>query len=170
MASISTDQAGGRRIQFQNGDGKRKAIRLGNVSLRKCEDWVRHIEQMLEADRFGQTVDHATVAWCEALPDELHSKLVVAGLVSTRDTQARTLRAFLDGYFHGRKDVKPATILQCYLEDDSRVGTRWRASNTKRNFVSAMAGHRLGKGESLCPIAENGASSKRCDANDAALP
>ena len=122
MASISTDQAGGRRIQFQGCDGKRKAIRLGNVSLRKCEEWIRHIEQILEANRFGQTVDHATVAWSEALPDELHQKLVVAGLLATRDTQARTLRAFLDGFIRGRKDVKPATKIGWNQVADSLTG------------------------------------------------
>lgn len=149
MASISTDQAGGRRIQFQNGDGKRKAVRLGNVALRKCEEWVRHIEQMLEANRFGQTVDHATVAWSEALPDELHEKLVVAGLVSTRDIQVCTLRAFLDGYILGRKDVKPATKIVWNQVADSLTGyfgDDRKLTSVTEGEASAFKQHLIGTG------------------------
>ena len=109
MASISTDSSGCRRIQFVNEEGKRKAIRLGKVSLRKAEEWIRHIEQMSEATRFSQNLDLATQSWAEGLSDELYEKLVSVGLMPSRQTHVSRLKPFLDTYIEGRKDVKPAT-------------------------------------------------------------
>ncbi len=122
MASISTDNSGKRRIQFVGPDGSRKSIRLGKVSLRKCEEWVRHIEQILEANRFNQAIEHGTVSWTESLTDELYQKLAAVGLVASRETQIRTLRAFLDGFIQERKDVKPATKIVWKQVADSLSG------------------------------------------------
>ncbi|MDZ4848509.1 MAG: tyrosine-type recombinase/integrase [Pirellulaceae bacterium] len=109
MASISTDSAGSRRIQFTNVEGVRKTIRLGKVSLRKTEEWVRHVEQLAEAVRFSQTAEHATQSWAEKLPDELYEKLVTVNLMPSRNTLISTLRPFIDAFIDGRKDVKAST-------------------------------------------------------------
>ena len=122
MASISTDRAGNRRIQFVADDGKRKAINLGKVALRKVEVWVRHIEQILEAKRFAQTVEPPTLAWVESLTDELHCKLVLVGLMPSRESTANRLNAFLDGFIAGRKDVKPATKIVWRQVADALTG------------------------------------------------
>ena len=42
MASLSRDKSGGKRILFIDADGKRRAIRLGKVSVRAAESGLRH--------------------------------------------------------------------------------------------------------------------------------
>lgn len=49
MASISTDKAGNRKIQFVNGDGKRKSVYLGKTSKADCKEICTKIEAILAA-------------------------------------------------------------------------------------------------------------------------
>ncbi len=63
MASLSTDPNGNRTIQFTAADGKRRSIRLGNLSLRKVESIKAHVEHLNAAALSGMAVDGETAAW-----------------------------------------------------------------------------------------------------------
>jgi len=146
MASISTDSAGSRRIQFTNVDGVRKTIRLGKVSLRKTEEWVRHVEQLTEAVRFTQNAEPATLAWAEKLSDELYEKLVSVSLMPSRETHVSTLRPFIDAFIDARNDVKLSTkevwklagnTLVAYFGADRKLATVTEvdAETFKQNLI-----------------------------------
>jgi len=49
MASISTDKAGNRKIQFSDGNGIRKIVRIGKLPMKAAESILSKIEAILEA-------------------------------------------------------------------------------------------------------------------------
>ena len=49
MASISTDAKGNRKIQFSDGNGSRKIVRLGKLPMKAAETILAKIEAILEA-------------------------------------------------------------------------------------------------------------------------
>ena len=55
----------------------------------------------------GQPIDRQTSLWVSEIGEKLHQKLARAGLIEQR--AASSLKAFLDAYVEGRKDVKPST-------------------------------------------------------------
>lgn len=82
MASISNDSNGGKRIQFVDGDGKRKAIRLGKVSKRDAEAVRNKVEALLSAKLSGASgVDREVAAWLGKIEKRLLEKLRRAGLL-----------------------------------------------------------------------------------------
>ena len=60
MASISTDENGNRTIQFVAGDGRRKSIRLGKVSLRLAREVKTRMENLNAALIAGCLADNET--------------------------------------------------------------------------------------------------------------
>src|SRR5215207_1656727 len=110
MASISSDKAGNRTLQFVAGDGKRRSIRLGKVP-KKTADSIRIRVEFLNAAAVGNTpLDAETAAWVTRVGDDLHAKLAAVGLVPSRTPMAvATLAEFCDGYIASRTDVKPNT-------------------------------------------------------------
>ncbi|MDB5344372.1 MAG: hypothetical protein JWP89_2749 [Schlesneria sp.] len=115
MASISTDSEGLRRILFVSGEGKRKAIRLGRVSMKLAESFLTRVESMASALMLRQPFDRDLSLWLAGLADKQFEKLVKAGLVQPRNQKTNavpvgpTLGEFIDQYTAGRKDVKPGT-------------------------------------------------------------
>lgn len=107
MASLTWDGGDRARIQFID-DDKRKAIRLGKVSLSVAELVKRNLEAILSVRQHGATLDMATAKWMESIGDTLHAKIAHAGLIEPRTR--RTLNEFIDQYIAGRNDVKPGTI------------------------------------------------------------
>ncbi len=63
MASISTDSAGRRRIQFVDKNGKRKAIRLGEVPLKWAEGVMARVEDLATAQMLQETFDRKLASW-----------------------------------------------------------------------------------------------------------
>ena len=51
VASLSTDSAGRRRIQFVDTNGKRRAVRLGKVSMREASEIKTKIEAIVDYDK-----------------------------------------------------------------------------------------------------------------------
>src|SRR5262249_46355332 len=109
MASISRDPNGGARIQFVGGDGHRRAIRLGKVPDRDAERVKEKVEQLNAAARAGIDPPARLVEWLQDVGDDLHAKLVKAGLAPPRATACPTLGEFLEAYKAGRADVGDGT-------------------------------------------------------------
>ncbi len=81
MASISNDKSG-KRIQFIDEDGKRKAIRLGKVSKRDAETVKLKVEALVSAKLTGASgVDRGTAEWLGKVDAKLLAKLRTAGLL-----------------------------------------------------------------------------------------
>jgi hypothetical protein len=115
MASISTDDAGRRRILFKMPDGARRQIRLGKIALKKAETVQGHVEEILKALELNMSMRHETVAWIAKAGDKLVKKLAAVGLIEPRQPQgaksaALAIVAFVDGYIALRTEVKPNTL------------------------------------------------------------
>jgi len=108
MASISKEPGGRRRIQFVDGNDKRRSIRLGKCSQRFAENVKLHVEALAVAKGGRVAVEPATLKWVREISDELARKLARVGLIEPRKTT--TLGELVDGYIAGRKDVKPSTL------------------------------------------------------------
>ena len=123
MASIAKDPNGRKRILFVNGDGERKAIRLGKMSLPDAREVKSKVEAILSATVSRSAFDNPTAAWVADIPDSLAAKLAQVGLIPKRgQRKAGTLESFVEAYIVRRTDdVSPHT---------QRI---WR--QTKRNLV-----------------------------------
>ena len=109
MASISNDPNGRRRILFNGADGKRRAVRLGKVSLRFAESVKVKIEDLVSATITGHAPADETSRWLVDLDSQLHDKISAVGLARRR--ARATLAAFIDTYVGSRTDVKASTRL-----------------------------------------------------------
>jgi len=127
VASISKEPNGRKRILFVNGDGGRKAIRLGKMSLPDAREVKSKVEAILSANLSRRAFDNPTAAWVADIPDSLATKLAQVGLIPKRDRRkASTLECFVESYIVRRTDdVSPNT---------QRI---WR--QTKRNFAAFFA-------------------------------
>jgi integrase len=111
MASIGCDPNGRKRILFVAGDGSRKTIRLGKVTLKQAEATKVKIEQLqLSASGITGVVDDETARWLAGLDDGIYKKLADVGLVAKRPkVESVLLGAYLQRYADDRIDVKQAT-------------------------------------------------------------
>lgn len=107
MASVSTDNAGRRRILFFDVNGKRRAIRLGKVPMKAAQEICRRVEYLVTAQISNSAVDADTARWVGSIGDDLTKKLAKVGLVAPRSSAA--LATFVDAYIDGRTDIKPRT-------------------------------------------------------------
>ena len=107
MASISNDPNGRRRILFVGADGKRRAIRLGKVSLRYAEAAKVKVEDLVSARITGHASADETTRWLGNLEASLYDKLARVGLAKPRESAM--LGAFTRAYIDGRSDIKPRT-------------------------------------------------------------
>src|SRR4030042_777004 len=111
MASISRDPGKCKRILFVSPDGRRRAIRLGKMSIKAAENFKLNLENLLTS-RITGSLDGATAQWIADLPDDIHSKLASAGLMTGRAARVSvTLGPFLAEYAQSRSDVKLNTQL-----------------------------------------------------------
>ena len=107
MASVVRDPNGFKRVQWSNGHGDRRTLRLGNVSVRQAEQLKVRIEQLLAARSTG-VLDAEASRWVESLDDAMHRKLSHLGVVKPRDRHVMTLGQLLEHYF-ATLAVKPGT-------------------------------------------------------------
>jgi integrase len=111
MASISTDPAGNRTIQFIGSDRKRRSIRLGKVRrMKNVETICDRVEELVAARLSGKSPKPSVVEWLDEITDDLHTKLAAVGLVERRGGASDTLGNFLDQYIAIRRDVRPNTL------------------------------------------------------------
>ncbi len=134
MASLFRLADGRKRIQFYDGNGKRRSIGLGSISNRNAERIRDKVEQLVE-HRITQTpLDQSVSRWLADLDDKLHAKLVKAGLSQCREPRVRTnegvrLGEFLKSHISKRKNVK--------------TSTRTLYRHTVRNLISFFGEDRL---------------------------
>lgn len=107
MASISTNKQGNRRVQFVDGDGRRKSVYLGKRTIRAAETIKIRVQHLLSAKFSGDGWDSDTSRWVASLEDELAAKLAAVGLIPTRARS--TVSDFTAVYVAGRTDTKPRT-------------------------------------------------------------
>jgi hypothetical protein len=110
MASISTDPAGNRTIQFVGSDRKRRSIRLGKMRLKLVETIRDRVEELVACNLSGKSPKPSIIEWLDEIQDDLHSKLAAVGLVESRIGATDALGAFLDRYIATRGDVRPNTL------------------------------------------------------------
>ncbi len=112
MASISTDANGNRKIQFVNGDGKRKSVYLGKTSKVDCKEICSKIEALLAAQLSRRSLASEVAEWVGNVPDVLADKLAGVGLIAPRakrQEDTTKLGEFIDAYIDSRTDVKLRT-------------------------------------------------------------
>ncbi len=126
MASISTDANGNRKIQFSDGDGKRKTVYLGDMPMRDVKEVRAKIEAILEAKLSRRSLAPEVAEWVGGAPAVLADKLVGVGLIAPRldgneaDCGAR-LGQFLTDHLARRTDLKGTSLVvyehvQCNLQ------------------------------------------------------
>jgi integrase len=100
------------RVLIRTSDGRRHTIRLGRVNKKIAETARRMIESLESARVAGHSPDRETSEWVGRLGDEIHDRLVKAGLVPPRAKAAAaitTLGEHLESYFAGLGKQKPTT-------------------------------------------------------------
>ena len=96
------------KIELSKGDG-RTVISLGMMPKKTAELCLSMIEQIHVANAAGQSYSVEVAAWTANIGDELHTKLVNAGLL--RQRQRRTLGTFVTDYIAERSDWKEQTVV-----------------------------------------------------------
>ena len=113
MASISKDPNGRKRLLYVDGNGDRKKIHLGKMTVADAREVKTKVENILSANGSLRGFDNATAQWIADIPDSLADKLAAKGLIAPRikkqSAPAETLGQFLADYAKRRIDVKPAT-------------------------------------------------------------
>ena len=115
MASISTDKSGNRKIQFSDGNGGRKIVRLGKATMKAAETILAKLEAILEANLSRRSLAPEVATWLGEIPDVLAKRLVAVELIAPREKRqadTTTLGEFIDAYLAERVDLKPSTIEQ----------------------------------------------------------
>lgn len=120
MASLFRLADGRQRIQFYDGNGKRRSISLGSISNRNAERIRDKVEQLVE-HRITQTpLDPSVSRWLASLDSRLHVRLFKAGVIehhksdgdggSAADTpKDATLIEFFDRYMSECNDLKKSS-------------------------------------------------------------
>ena len=114
MASLISERKGSKtryRIQFRDGDNRRRSIRLGSVN-RKDADAIRsRIEILNSAKISGQPLDTATSKWVVGIGNDLADKLAAAGLIEKRVSAA--LGDFVATFIEGKQRADSAESTIC---------------------------------------------------------
>lgn len=100
-------------IQFVDGNGNRRTIRLGKVHLEPAKEFKRKVESLLSHTITGTPLDVQTSTWLARLPDTMYEKLVTVDLAQPRNPEpvSPTLDEWLTKYIGQRKsELKPASI------------------------------------------------------------
>ena len=123
MASISTDANGNRKIQFSDGNGQRKIVRIGKPSMKAADVILAKIEAILEAKLSCRSLAPEVATWVGEIPDLLAKRLAAVGLIAPREKRqadATKLGEFIDAYLASRTDIKPRTRT-CLLQVRSNL-------------------------------------------------
>ena len=109
MASVSRDANGLTQIQFTDGGGVRRTIRLGKVAKSAAAGFKLRIEALLQDKELCRSHDAELCEWLREMPNRMYDRLVRVELVEPRTKAATvTLGRLLTDYF-AALDVKPST-------------------------------------------------------------
>src|SRR5712691_3379098 len=116
MASSSTDKAGNRKIQFSDGNGIRKIVRIGKLPMKAAEAVLAKIEAILEAKLSRRSLAPEVAIWVGEIPSVLAKRLAAVGLIAPRldKTEADKgvlLGAFLADHLSRRSDLKGTSLV-----------------------------------------------------------
>lgn len=109
MASVSRDANGTKRVLFTDGDGERRSVRLGKVSVKGAESFRLRVEALLSAKELHQSPDAELSAWLRELPERMYARLARVGLVESRAKAAVVTVANLLERFDASASVKAST-------------------------------------------------------------
>jgi hypothetical protein len=109
MASVSRDKNGTKRVLFTDGNGDRKVVRLGKVTVKAAETFRMRVESLLAARITGTPWDAELSAWVRDLPDKIHERLVRVDLVEPRANSEVVSLDELLNRFVANAAVKPST-------------------------------------------------------------
>ena len=91
-------------------NGKRKAIRLGTCSKKAAQTIKVHVEELLSARLSNHPVSRQTAEWLGGVDKSVRERLEAIGLVEPAEEKSIPLLGeWLEKYFAGRTDWKPAT-------------------------------------------------------------
>ena len=157
MASISRDKDSDiTHIYFVGSDGRRRKVSLGKATKKQADTTKLRVEQLVQDQRLGTPHDSGLIAWINALPDAMRTRLEAAGLL-TKQAAEVTLGELITRFFAARS-VKQGTMAaykQCtdslllHLGADTPVGEittadadAWRAKIAAEGRVREKAGPR----------------------------
>ena len=136
MATLTREANGRKVVQAYGRDGRRRSIRLGDVSDRYAESVRLMVHDLETAAKIGQTPARPTLEWVQGLDARLLDKLARAQLIDAREDVE--LGAFLDSYIESRIDVKGATAT-VYGHTRRCLVECFGASKRLRSFTAADA-------------------------------
>ena len=140
MASFNFETSGNRtgyRIQFRDGDKRKRSIWLGAVDEAFAKAFFQHFEHLLLIADLGTPPESATTKWLAGLNPKFRDKLANVGLAesSTKQESATlTLNAWLLQYMSERKDVKAQT-LQTYQKAADNLVTHFGKRKALRTIT-----------------------------------
>jgi hypothetical protein len=109
MASLIKMKKTGRwKIQFVNGERRRKTLYAGKMPRKAAESIQAHVEALLSAVLSRSSPEAHTAAWLGNIPPRLHDKLVRLGLATPRADEAPppsaglTVKEFIADYLEKR--------------------------------------------------------------------
>jgi integrase len=110
MASLySIARKNGKAWKIGLSNGKQQTtISLGKMSKKAAELCCSMVEQIAASNAAGQSYSVEVATWSANIGDELHAKLVNAGLL--RQRQRRTLETFLDDFVKEHSHWKSGTV------------------------------------------------------------
>jgi integrase len=114
MASLNRDK--GRngttllRIQFVDGRGDRRAIRLGAVPVKVAQEVLRRVEELVAVQVAGVAHSADLAGWLRDLPEDTYGKLSAVGLVEPSVAAEVVTLAKLVEAFVSRTAAGPVTV------------------------------------------------------------
>lgn len=164
MASLfkeKTKKGESYRIQFYDGNGMRKSIRLGSVPKKIAETVCSRVEELITSQLAGSTPPQETSAWLGKLSDDLYDKLASAGIVPAR--KSAKLGQFIEEYIQRRKDIKKGTVTRWNLDRKKLIaffGEECRAEKITTTEANSFKQHLFAEGLARATISKHLANSK----------
>ena len=150
MASLNRDK--GRsgstllRIQFVDGRGDRRAIRLGAVPIKVAQEVLRRVEELVAVQVAGVAHSADLAGWLRDLPEDTYGKLAAVGLVEPRVAAPVLTLANLIDAFVSRTSAGPVTVkaykqttdsmLAFYGKDRAVVSITAEDADSWRNWIA----------------------------------
>lgn len=136
MSSISVSSDGRTRIRFFDGDGRERAIYIGDISQEQAEAIKVRITEINNANIVGLPMPVESRLWLNRVGDVFYTKLVAAGLVEPRGSSL--LGEWLKQFIDGRSNLKP-NALDKLKQTETRLITFFGANTPLRKITRAKA-------------------------------
>jgi integrase len=129
MATVVNDPQGRKRVMFTDAHSRRRAVRLGKMSVRQAQTIADRVREIVIDQRQGRSHSDELLAWLgKALDDVLKRRFRKLDLIDLPDREEMQLEPFIDKVL-SMLDVKP--------------GTATFYGHTKRNLIQHLGAHRI---------------------------